>query len=145
MGYKVAGRLETLDGGGAMKGWRGIIGTVALVVALGTAAPARADFLEDAGWGGLTVLTNVLYMPAKLVYATVGGITGGVVYAVTVGDLDAAEKVWVMSLGGTYVVTPAMLQGAEPIAFVGTPTANGTTADNKGIQDEPLGSARGGT
>ena len=128
-----------------MKGWRGVIGTMALVAALGSAAPARAEFLEDAGWGGLTVLTNVLYMPAKLVYATVGGITGGFVYACTAGDLDTAEKVWTMSMGGTYVITPGMLQGAEAIAFVGTPSANGTTADNNGLQDEPIGSARGGT
>jgi hypothetical protein len=128
-----------------MKGWRGVIGTAALVGALVGARPAQAGYLEDAGWGGLTVLTNVFYMPAKLVYATVGGITGGFVYAVTVGDFDAAEKVWVMSMGGTYVVTPGMLQGEEPIAFTGTPSASGTTADTGGLQEEPLGTARGGT
>jgi hypothetical protein len=129
-----------------MKGWRTVIATVALVGALAGGRPAEAGYLEDAGWGGLTVLTNVLYMPAKLVYATVGGITGGFVYAVTVGDMDAAEKVWVMSMGGTYVVTPSMLQGEEPIAFTGTPSTGGTTAaDTSGFQEEPLGTARGGT
>jgi hypothetical protein len=128
-----------------MKGWRAVIGTVALVGARAGARPAEAGYLEDAGWGGLTVLTNVFYMPAKLVYATLGGITGGLVYAVTAGDMDAAEHVWVMSMGGTYVVTPGMLQGEDPIAFTGTPNAGGTTADTSGFQEEPLGTARGGT
>jgi hypothetical protein len=122
-----------------------VIGAVVLVAGVASAQPARASFLEDAGWGGLTVLTNVLYMPAKVVYATLGGITGGFAYAVTVGDLDTAEKVWTMSMGGTYVVTPGMLQGQEPIAFTGTAGPASTTADTNGLQDEPLGSARGGT
>jgi hypothetical protein len=122
-----------------------VIGAVVLVAGVASAQPARAGFLEDAGWGGLTVLTNVLYMPAKIVYATVGGITGGFAYAVTVGDLDTAEKVWTMSMGGTYVITPGMLQGAETIAFTGPTGPASATADTNGIQDEPLGNARGGT
>jgi hypothetical protein len=128
-----------------MKGWRRAIGIVAVAGALAAARPAQAGYLEDAGWGGLTVLTNILYMPAKLVYATVGGLTGGLVYAVTVGDMDAAENVWVMSMGGTYVVTPGMLQGEEPIAFTGTPSSGAATADSSGLQEEPIGTARGGT
>ena len=128
-----------------MKGWRAVIGTMALVCALAGARPAEAGYLEDAGWGGLTVLTNVFYMPAKLVYATVGGITGGFVYAVTAGDMQAAENVWVMSMGGTYVVTPRMLQGEDPIAFAGTPGSAGSTADTRELQEEQLGRPLGGT
>ena len=133
-----------------MKGWRGVIGTAALVGALVAARPAQAGYLGDAGWGSLTVLTNVFYMPAKLIYATVGGITGGLVLAVTAGDMDAAENVWVMSMGGTYVITPSMLQGEDSIAFTGTPSGGGTTADGtttgtSSLQEEPLGTARGGT
>ena len=129
--------------------WRTALGVVALAGTLGAARPADAGYLEDAGWGGLTVLTNVFYMPAKLIYATVGGVTGGFVYAVTAGDLQAAENVWVMSMGGTYVVTPRMLQGEDPIAFAGTPsTDTSTTADGagNGLQEEQLtGRPLGGT
>ena len=60
-----------------MRGWRGIVAATALAVSLGSAQPARAGFLEDAGWGSLTVLSNIVYMPVKLVYATLGGLTGG--------------------------------------------------------------------
>src|SRR6059058_6638681 len=111
-------------GGGAMKGWRMLVGALALVAALTAARPAEAGYLEDAGWGALTVLSNVLYMPAKLVYATAGGLTGGFAFALTGGDLQTAETVWVTSMGGTYVLTPGMLTGQDAIAFTGTPAPN---------------------
>jgi hypothetical protein len=104
-----------------MKGWRGFVGAMAFVVGLGGATPAHAGYLEEAGWGALTVFTNVIYMPAKLVYATLGGITGGLAFALTGGDTQTAETVWVTSMGGTYVVTPSMLRGEDAIAFSGTP------------------------
>ena len=111
---------------------RGCAAVLALGACLGTAAPAHAGYLEDAGWGSLTVLTNVIYMPAKITYAVVGGLTGGIAFALTGGDLKTAETVWVTSMGGTYVVTPRMLQGEDPIAFAGTPGGDentGSTAD----------------
>ena len=122
-----------------MKGWRIPIGALALVAALTAARPARAGYLEDAGWGSLTVLSNVVYMPAKLCYATLGGLTGGLAFALTGGDLQTAETVWVTTMGGTYVITPSMLQGQEPIAFSGTPAASGTTADTRSVEEQPLG------
>jgi hypothetical protein len=77
------------------------------------------DFGRDAGWGSLAALCNFLYMPAKLVYGAIGGVTGGLAYLVTVGNEDAAKGVWAPSLGGTYVLTPEMLRGVEPILFSG--------------------------
>jgi hypothetical protein len=93
------------------------------VLAVGIAVPqaARAEFLEDAGWGTLTVLSNVLYMPAKVLYATTGGITGGFAYGLTGGDFNTANDVWVPSMGGTYVLTPSMIRGDDSIAFTGMP------------------------
>ncbi len=95
--------------------------SVAAVVAgltLG-ALPARAEesFLSDLGWGTLAVVCNVFYVPAKLAWAGVGGVTGSLAYVVTLGDLDTAKKVWQPSLGGNYVVTPAILKGEEPLYF----------------------------
>jgi hypothetical protein len=113
---------------------------VALVAGLVTARPATAGYLDDAGWGALTVITNVVYMPAKLVYAIAGGLTGGLAFGLTGGDLQTAETVWVTSMGGTYVVTPGMLQGQEPIAFTGTPNASNTAAaDSRGLEEQQLG------
>jgi len=122
-----------------MKGWRGSLGALAVLTALAAAQPAEAGYLEDAGWGSLTVLSNVVYMPAKLCYATLGGLTGGLAFALTAGDLQTAETVWVTTMGGTYVVTPGMLQGQEPIAFSGTPAGTSTTADTRSVEERPLG------
>jgi hypothetical protein len=121
-----------------MKGWKGFVAAVALVAGLASATPARAGSWEDAGWGSLTMLSNCVYMPAKLVYATVGGLTGGLALGLTGGDMETAEKVWVTSMGGTWVLTPGMLQGQDAIAFAGTPAAPNTasaTADTHGAED----------
>jgi len=72
-----------------------------------------------AGYGAGALLCNVLYIPAKLVYAVVGGVVGGGTYLITAGNSQAANTVWRSSLGGDYVVTPQMLSGQQPINFSG--------------------------
>ena len=49
---------------------------------------------SDAGYGSLAVLTNLLYMPAKIVYGTVGLVTGSLAYLCTVGNDDVAMSIW---------------------------------------------------
>jgi hypothetical protein len=89
------------------------------MVAAALLAPtsARADFVEDAGMGTATVLANVFYMPTKLVYATLGGVTGGFAYVLTGANYQVAERVWTPSLGGNYVLNPEQLRGNQPIYF----------------------------
>ena len=58
--------------------------------------------------------------------------------------MQTAETVWVTSMGGTYVITPPMLRGEEPIAFAGTPShdtaADASEAPKSGsVREEPLG------
>src|SRR5271166_783592 len=72
-----------------------------------------------AGYGAGALLCNVLYIPAKLVYAILGGIVGGGTYLVTAGNSQAANTVWRSAFGGDYVVTPQMLAGQQPINFSG--------------------------
>ena len=115
-----------------MKGWRNGVAVVVLVAGFAVARPAHAGYLEDAGWGSLTVLSNIGYMPAKIAYATIGGLTGGLAYALTLGDLGTAETIWVTSMGGTYVITPRMLQGEDAIAFSGTPSGSATADADQG-------------
>lgn len=125
-----------------MKGWRGVVAVMALGATLAGPRPARAAFLEDAGWGSLTVLTNVIYMPAKLVYAALGGITGGLALGLTGGDMQTAETVWTTTMAGTYVVTPRMLQGEDAIAFSGSPINDTTATGDTGatdLQEQRLG------
>jgi hypothetical protein len=100
-------------------------GLFAFVLAL--PAGARADFAEDAGMGTATVLANVVYIPTKLVYATLGGVTGGFAYLLTGGNYTAAEKVWTPSLGGNYVLNTNQVWGQEPIMFSGEITSAPST------------------
>jgi hypothetical protein len=99
-----------------------------------------------AGYGAGALFCNLLYIPAKLVYALLGGIVGGGTYLITAGNQQAANTVWRSSLGGDYVVTPQMLAGQQPINFSGptdtppdnppvapvTNTAAGTTTASSG-------------
>ena len=80
-----------------------------------------------AGYGAGALLCNLLYIPAKLTYAILGGIVGGGTYLITAGNQQAANTVWRSSLGGDYVVTPQMLAGQQPINFSG-PTDTPPTA-----------------
>jgi hypothetical protein len=128
-----------------MKGWRRrSLAAAALALGLVAARPAHAAYLDDAGWGALTVLANVAYMPAKLVYAALGGLTGGMALGVTGGDMNTAETVWVTSMGGTYVLTPRMLQGLDPVSFAGTTEPapaidnSGDTGDTHAFGEQPL-------
>jgi hypothetical protein len=100
-----------------MKGWKSALAAAALAVA--TAAPARAGTWDSAGWGLLTVLANFVYMPGKIVYATVGSLTGGLAWVCTGGNVDPANTIWTNAVDGTYVLTPRMLQGEDDIAFIG--------------------------
>lgn len=87
-------------------------------------AGASADsgsFWGDVGLGAGAALGNVLYIPAKLVYASVGGVVGSLAYLVTLGSTETANAIWEPTLGGTYVLTPGMLAGEEKLHFNGQP------------------------
>ena len=97
----------------------------AVVGILVGATSVRADDVDrardDAGLGMATVFANVFYMPVKVGYAAIGGITGGVGYILTGGNKDVAQGVWVRTLGGDYVLSREMVAGEESIHFSGQP------------------------
>jgi hypothetical protein len=98
---------------------------IAIVMLALLAAPANATRrdTEDEGHRPIVitgaVLTNIVYLPLKLVYSIVGGVTGVLVYAVTLGDADATQKIWDNACRGTYIVTPEMMEGKEDIRLRG--------------------------
>lgn len=110
-----------------------------------SAAPAWAEeedhgFARDLGYGVGSIFTNLLYMPTKFVYATLGGITGGFAYVLTGLRMDTAKAIWVPSLGGTYVVTPSMLRGEDKIYFSGVTQPRRATSSE---EDLPSGKHTG--
>ncbi|MFN8625745.1 MAG: hypothetical protein U0587_07165 [Candidatus Binatia bacterium] len=66
-----------------------------------------------------TVLANVVYLPAKVVFAGTGALTSGAAYVLTLGDAEVAHNIWNPTVNGDYVVTPDMIDGEQPVHFVG--------------------------
>jgi hypothetical protein len=90
------------------------------MLAVATPRAEAGGYAKDAGLGVACVFINILYMPAKVVYATLGGFTGGVAYLLTGLNYDVADRIWAPSLGGNYVVTPAHLRNEQTLYFSGT-------------------------
>jgi hypothetical protein len=143
---------------------RKLTGLLAMLTALAIALPAMAQTNGSAGavqpgqnqaqvpqppeggvnWQGVgvgagTVVGNLFYVPAKVVYGVLGGITGGASYLLTGGNTQTADTIWRSSLGGDYVLTPDMVSGQKPIHFSG-PTSTPPPAASSG---STLGSASG--
>ena len=98
-----------------------------------TAAPPSSEGTEggtasSAGMQAAAVLTTLVYFPLKLAFAIGGGIVGGLTYACSGGNEEAAKSVWTTSLYGTYLITPDHLQGNRPIRFLGVADSNNTPA-----------------
>jgi hypothetical protein len=101
-----------------MRRWLVTLAMASMLVGMVPSAEA-GDYASDAGMGIACVFVNLLYMPAKVVYATLGGFTGGVAYLLTGLNYDVADRVWAPSLGGNYVVTPAHLRNEQTLYFSG--------------------------
>ena len=74
---------------------------------------------SSAGMQAAAGLSNLLYFPAKAVFAICGGVIGGLTYVFSGLNENAAKPVWVTSMYGTYIITPDHLRGDKPIRFLG--------------------------
>jgi hypothetical protein len=95
------------------------VGALLLVLAMVRPAPAQDGYGSQFGWGMAAIGANLFYIPGKLIYAALGGFTGGMGYLLSAGNLEAAQKIWSPTVGGTYILTPGMLRGSETIYFAG--------------------------
>jgi hypothetical protein len=76
---------------------------------------------QEAGYGVGAALASIFYIPAKVTYAGLGLLTGGLGYVFSGGRADVANNIIYPAVRGNYVVTPSNLKGTEPIYFVGPP------------------------
>ncbi len=95
---------------------------------------------KGVGIGAGTVASNLVYVPAKLVYGILGGIAGGAGYALTGGNKQVADSIWRSSLGGDYVLTPEKITGEKPIYFSGPSEAAQAPDPAPNAIPSPLGS-----
>jgi len=120
---------------------RVLVALVVLGVVLGRPAVLRAE--SAAAEFGLAVgaaAGNLLYLPGKVVVALGGLVLGAVTGVLTGGDVRAAYAVWVPAASGTYLLTPAHLEGTVPIEFFGSDYADQSSkaagaAEGAGIYD----------
>lgn len=88
-----------------------------------TASPAtpaaEEPVTEELGYGVGAALASIFYIPAKVTYAGLGLLTGGLGYVFSGGRADVANNIIYPAVKGNYVVTPNHLKGTEPIYFVG--------------------------
>jgi hypothetical protein len=98
---------------------------------------------SDFGIGLVAVLANVVYMPVKVVYGVLGGVTGCFAYVLSGANRDVADGVWIPSLGGDYVLTTDMMTGREPVHFNGVrpsgPRGRDSGKDSLGDDDADSG------
>jgi hypothetical protein len=85
-----------------------------------TSAKASEEADHSAGIYAGTVLANVVYFPAKALFAGGGALTSGVAHLATLGDRDAARSIWDASVEGDYEVTPNMIEGRDLVHFAGS-------------------------
>lgn len=86
------------------------------------AAPGQANATETK-WQIGSALASVVYAPAKVAYAAVGVVFGGIAWGLAGGDEGVMHAVIDPAIHGDYLVTPAHLRGERSIAFVGSSPA----------------------
>jgi hypothetical protein len=119
------------------------IAAAALALVLAWVAPApeaRASQTKQAssdfGIGIVTVFANLVYMPVKVVYGVLGGVTGSFAYVLSGANREVADGVWVPSLGGDYVLTTDMMTGRERVHFNGVRSRSGHADDDGPAADD---------
>ncbi|HXZ85276.1 MAG TPA: hypothetical protein VEI82_07280 [Myxococcota bacterium] len=96
-------------------------------------APERNIFAHY-GLGVGAVLCTLVYGPAKVVYATLGSVTGGLAWLLTGGRTDVPREIIQPAVRGDYVVTPEHLTFNQPLMFVGKEHALDKTSGDDNYQ-----------
>ncbi len=98
-----------------------VFGLAALFATLGpgNAMAQERHAAAHFGLGVATAACNLLYGPAKVIYAVGGSITGGLAWAITGGRRDVARAIMQPALRGDYSLVMENLTMEEPFSFVG--------------------------
>jgi len=101
-----------------MKGSRTLIGSAVVIgllyPGLSGAQPAGKTKSGEFARGVVAPLLSVGYFPIKFATGVAGAVLGGVSGFLTGGNERAAEGIWHPMTGGTYFITPAVLDGERP-------------------------------
>ena len=81
---------------------------------------AQESTLSQIGTGVGSALGTVIYFPFKTVFCIGGGIVSGL--TLIFAGRDSADKVAGTACRGTWVITPDVVKGKEPVKFAGDPS-----------------------
>ena len=109
--------------------------------ALAQAGDHTKEVSKESGMGAAAALTSLVYSPVKLVYAVGGLVIGSLAWVFTAGDTEVADKVYIRSLRGTYVITPEILRGEEPLVFIGRDPSVMPVEQPKAVASGPVADA----
>ncbi len=101
-----------------------VLCTVTMVPSAWSQEGTEGGSASSAGMQAAAGVSTLLYLPLKLAFAIGGGVVGGLAYAFSGGNEQAAKSIWTTSLYGTYILTPDHLQGNRPIRFLGVAESN---------------------
>jgi len=108
---------------------RVLAGLLVMGLILGRPVPGRAhNGAAEAGLAVGATLANVVYVPAKVIVAMGGLVLGALTGLLNGGDTRSAYALWVPAASGTYILTPACLDGSEPLQFFGSEYADRPSA-----------------
>lgn len=108
---------------------------------LALAGDHTKEVSKESGLGAAAALSSLVYSPIKLVYAVGGLVVGSLAWVFTAGDTNVADKVYVRSLRGTYVITPDILRGEEPLVFIGRDPSVMPVEQPKAVATGPVADA----
>ncbi len=96
-----------------------IAATVFGMLLLTQATPSWAESTgAEIGYGTGSVVGSAVYFPFKASFCILGGIGSG--FAQVFAGPEAAQRTANASCRGTWVITPNVVKGREPVHFVGT-------------------------
>jgi hypothetical protein len=90
-----------------------VVGVGVLYPTLSMAQPAGRTTSGEYAGGLCAPLLSAGYFPLKLVVGVAGAVLGGVSGFLTGGNERAAEGIWRPMTGGTYFITPEVLEGEQ--------------------------------
>jgi len=108
-----------------------VTATFALTPASANARSAAAEY----GIGISCVLVNLVYGPAKALYATGGGIVSGLAWVFSAGNSDVARPIWDASMRGDYTLAPDQLLGRRPFTFIGRSPEHLEVMESEPLED----------
>lgn len=97
-------------------------------------APPKSMGMEFAK-GVASPMLSVVYFPVKFAVGVSGAVLGGISGWATGGNQRAAEGIWRPLTGGTYFITPQVIDGERPfLPFDGDPYVHSAS-----LQGPPAG------